>query len=231
MNLVSTNNYLNINSQYVLMSFYGNIDDFKMGFRNEALNIIALNSGRQIMVCRKEKKTNNKVFLSAKKSFSSEFTISEYGKKLMHEYIKNNGHIIKEREETNYIAELFYINDIPGTDLRFWQELYTQKEFCLWDPKNGPYKYYTEKRKLDSINMREKSVLWILRVYKMPFTLKLHKDYKEFQNNAILHNEQLRTKLLKDFIRVNSPPSSRIVEFRKRCENISDIVKKYRKIS
>jgi len=210
------------------MSFYGNIDDFKMGFRNEALNIIALNNGSQIMVCRKEKKTNNKVFVSAKKTFGSEFTISEYGNKLMYEYVKNNGRIIKEREETNHIAELEFIDNIPGTDLRFWQELYNQKEFCLWDPKNGPYKYYTEKRKLDSMNMREKSVLWLLRVYKIPFTLKLHEDYKEFQNNAILHNEKLRTKIAEGFYKNQFAPVLSDSEFRRRRENILDIIEKYK---
>jgi len=210
------------------MSIYGNIEDFRMGIKNEVLNVIALNKGYQIIICKKEEKTNNKVFLFAKKAFGSDFAFSEYGNKLMYEYVKNNGRIIKEREETNHIAELEFIDNIPGTDLKFWQELYNQKEFCLWDPKNGPYKYYTEKRKIDSINMREKSVLWILRVYNIPFSLKLHKDYNEYQNTALLHNEQLRIKIAEGFYRNEFAPVLSDSEFRKRRENILNIIEKYR---
>lgn len=188
-------------------------EDFEMGISDEVINIRALEQGKQIVICRSQKKSNNHIFLIPKVSFDSGFVPSENGRKLMYNPI--------EKDTTQYIAEIIEYLPVPGTNRKFWEDLYNEKEFNLWEIDNGPLKFFKE-------SSRNQMFLWIFRVYEMSFKISVDKDFeRSTMNNARICNLDTIKKIQSGFLNKEFKPILTDEEFESRKKKILELTKKY----
>jgi predicted type IV restriction endonuclease len=186
-------------------------ENFSWGISDEVINIKALQNGKQIILCKTQEKKNNYIFLLPKTSFKSDFTPSEIGRKLMVGPI--------EKETTKYVAKIEYLS-IPGKDKKFWQELYEEQEFNLWVIDEGPWKYFTRSSK-------HKMLLWIFRVYEMPFEIKVGMDFTRHMTSAKLTNQGTLKRIQSGFDNSEFTAVLTDDEFEKRKKKITEIARKY----
>lgn len=185
---------------------------FALGFSNGIINIKALKEGTHIMFCQRETPTQPYFFLVEGTSDPKEYTPSENGYKLQR---KPNEHNF-----TKHIAEVKSFT-VSGRKRELWDNLYKSGEFDLWEIDEGPMKYFEKKRGGEFI--------WILRVYELPFLLKIGEDFKQ--------------RILSDYIIVNTSTLARIKqawegnqcraliaeeEFRRKRQRIMDIIEQYK---
>ncbi len=188
-------------------------EDFEMGISDEVINIRALEQGKQLVICRSQKKSNNHIFLIPKVSFDSDFVPSENDRKLMYNPI--------EKDITQYIAEIVEYLPVPGTNKKFWEELYNEQEFNLWEIDNGPLKFFKE-------SSRNQTFLWIFRVYEMSFKISVGKDFERFtMNNAGICNLDTLKKIQSGFSNGEFKPVLTVEEFENRKKKILGLAKKY----
>lgn len=187
-------------------------ENFSTGISDEVINIIALQQGKQIILCKSHEKPNNYIFLLPKTTNKSDFEPSEKGWKMMSEII--------DKDTCKYVAEIEYL-PIPGKNKNFWQELYNEGEFELWDIERGPYKYFTR-------SSRKKMLLWIFRVYEMPFEISKNVDFKRQPHGSakIINTEKLK-KIQDWFDEGKFSSVQRDDEFEKRKKKIREIARKY----
>ena len=207
--------------------------DFELGYVNEAANILAVQEGKQIIVCGHKRLPNDKVFLvPTMYPTSNNFTYSEHGKKIISSYgykinksyKMKNREKIKESSEIKYVAIVDYIPNVPGKNKQFLQELYEIGEFNLWEIENGPLKYFTES-KMDGIFL-------VLRSYKMPYAIYKNEDFSYIWNGKTqrkpkLTDERTRAKIAEDFYNNKFIPVLTDEEYNKRVNKIKSIVDKY----
>lgn len=187
---------------------------FSMGISDEVINIRALQNGQQIILCENIEKSSRYIFLVAKSSFASDFEPSEEGRKLMH-------NPIVESYSTRYVAEINYL-PIPGKNRSFWEELYDGQEFNLWSIDSGPLKYFNR-------SQRKKMLLWIFRVYEMPFEIKAKVDFKPpHMNNTSICNPDTLKKIQSGFDNGQFTPVLSAADFERRATRIKEIADKYR---
>lgn len=186
--------------------------DFSMGISDEVINIRALQQGKQISLCKTHEKTNNYVFLVPKSSFESDFEPSEIGRKLM------GGHI--GEDTTKYVAKIEYLHNIPGKSKGFWQDLYDEKEFNLWDIEKGPWEYFDRSK-------RQKMILWIFRVYEMPFEIKVKEDFTRHMLNSHIINLETLKRIQSGFNNGEFRPVLTDNEFERRKNKIMEIARKW----
>jgi hypothetical protein len=186
---------------------------FLMGISDEVINIRALQTGKQIVSCKTHKKNNPYIFLVAKGSFKSDFEPSEEGHKLMHEPIV-------ESDISRHVAKIEYLS-IPGKNRNFWQELYDGQEFNLWSIDSGPLMYFNRSKK-------NKMLLWIFRVYEMPFEIKVKVDFKPpHMNNTSIHKPATLEKIQVGFDNGEFTPVISDADFERRTTRIKEIADKY----
>jgi len=186
--------------------------NFSMGIADEVINVRALQQGKQIILCKNHEKSNNFVFILPKTTFKSEFKPSKTGHMLM------NGPI--ECNTTKYVAKIEYL-PVPGTKKGFWQDLYDEKEFNLWDIEDGPLKYFNG-------SDRSKMLFWIFRVYEMPFEMKINEDFKppHMLNSSIINPDILK-KIQSGFNNGDFTPVLTEDEFERRKKKITQIIDKW----
>lgn len=190
----------------------GPTENFSEGISDEVINIIGLQRGKQIILCKTHEKKNKYIFLLPKTSIQSDFEPSETGRKLMSVPISS--------DTSKYVAKIDYL-PIPGKNKEFWQELYNEGEFELWDIDRGPYKYFTRSSK-------SKMLLWIFRVYEMSFEIKKDLDFIRFpMGHAKLINPETLKKIQSGFNEGKFSPVLRDDEFEKRTNKIQEIARKY----
>lgn len=187
-------------------------ENFSMGISDEVINIRALRQGKQIILCKTNEKTNDHIFLLPKTSFQSHFEPSEIGRKLMDDPIEN--------DTTKYIAKIKYLL-IPGKNRGFWEKLYNEGEFNLWNIDNGPLRYFNRSK-------RSKMLLWILRVYEMPFEIKVESDFNRGpRGNASISNLETLKRIQSGFDNDEFRPVLTDDEFERRKKKITEIARKY----
>lgn len=190
-----------------------NKERFLMGISDEVINIRALQTGKQIVLGKTDKKSNPYIFLVAKRSFKSDFKPSEAGHKLMHEPIV-------ESDISRHVAKIEYLS-IPGKNRNFWQELYDEQEFNLWSIDSGPLMYFNRSKK-------NKMLLWIFRVYEMPFEIKVKEDFKPpHMNNTSIHKPSTLEKIQVGFGNGEFAPVISDADFERRTRRIKGIADKY----
>lgn len=190
--------------------------DFSMGIADEVINIRELQKGNQIIICRNNKKSNDFVFLLPKTTFKSKFKPSEKGRMLMNGLIECN--------TTKYIAKIEYLS-VPGNVKGFWQDLYDEEEFDLWDIEGGPFKYFNESKKSEML-------VWIFRVYEIPFEIKINEDFRppHMLNSSII-NPNILKKIQSGFKNGDFTPVLNEDEFERRKKKITQIADKWIDIS
>jgi len=185
---------------------------FYEGIAVEWINIIALQQGLQIILCKKHEKKNKYIFLIPKTSFKSNFEPSKTGLRLMRTPISI--------DYCKYVAKIEYLL-VPGRNKNFLQELYDQDEFKLWDIDMGPYKYFNS-------NRNRKMLLWFLRVYEMPFVIKEGSDFiRQPRGNCKIINSVTLKKIQSSFSEGKFSPVLPDDEFKKRTNKIREIAQKY----
>jgi hypothetical protein len=185
--------------------------NFSLGISDEVINIKALQNGIQIILCKTHEKANHYIFLIPKTSYQSDFEPSERGKQLMKDSI--------DKDTTKYVAKIEYL-PIPGKNKKFWQELYNEKEFDIWNP-DQPYKYFSRSKK-------SKMLLWILRVFEMPFEIRIGKDFsREPMGNAKISNSETLKRIQSGFDKGEFKPVQEDDEFERRKKKIMEIARKY----
>ncbi|MEN6378283.1 MAG: type I restriction enzyme HsdR N-terminal domain-containing protein [Methanofastidiosum sp.] len=239
-NLINSTEYSiyksNIINNYSDRKYYINRkkEDFELGYVNEAANILAVQEGKQIIICGHKRLPNDKVFLvptkypDSKKFMPSEHgeeIISAYGQRINKSYKIENKEEIKESNEINYVAIVDYIPNVPGRNEQFLQELYDIGEFNLWDIKHGPLKYFTESKM--------SGIFLVLRSYKMPFAIYKNEDFSYVWNGKSQHKpkiirEETRKKIVEGFKNREFTPVLSDDEYKKRVNTINQIVRKYR---
>lgn len=189
-------------------------EKFSMGISDEVINIRALQNGKQIILCKTTERSSHYIFLVAKSSFTSDFKPSEEGRKLMHKPII-------ESEIIRHVAKIDYL-PIPGRNRDFWQELYDGQEFNLWSIDSGPLKYFSRSQK-------NKMLLWIFRVYKMPFEMKTKVDFNPPRmNNTTICNPDTLKRIQSGFDNGEFTPVISSADFERRAARIKEIADKYR---
>lgn len=187
--------------------------DFELGISDEAINILALQRGEQISLCKSIKKNNHHIFLASKVSFNSDFTPSPAGLRLQH------GHMIDRN--CQYVAALEYLS-IPGRNRNFWQAMKDAGEFCLWEIDKGPYEYFMRSQK-------SKELLWLLRVYLMPFKMIDGRDFHRGpRGNLKVANAETLARVQNGFFQNTFKPVLEAGEYQRRKQEISAIAKRFR---
>jgi hypothetical protein len=187
--------------------------DFSDGVVEELLNYIALSQGTTIMTCKtwEKPKQNRRIFLLPKQS-PSDYSPSIMGRELLEKY----RHI--QKDGTRYIAEIKEVLEVPGKNLQFWKELCNIKEFDIWKPE--------EPHRLFSLNTRRnKSVIWILLVYRMPFDIVKGIDFEQQRHHAWITNDETLSKIQEGFALREF--TSVCPDFERRMMEIKAIVDKY----
>lgn len=188
-------------------------DDFRLGHLNDLVNIRALQKGFQICLCRGARKSNDRIFLFKPTNPYSVYTMSENATRLLLDPI--------DHHVTQYVAEIDEYLEIPGRNPRFWEALYDEGEFNLWDIDDGPLAYFEDKRTM---------LLWILRVYKMPFEIYKGEDFKWIShvNGRIIDEETLK-RIQNGFRNHEFKPVLTDAKFERKKEKIIKIANRYKK--
>jgi len=196
-----------------------NKGDFITGYSDEIVNVNALIEGKQIVLCKSYQLSNNRIFLLHKSSFQSKFTCSSFAEAFYYSP--------KQLNTCNYIAEVVFL-PIPGKNESFWNEMFENKEFNLWDIKSGPMKYFEGKKGNRSM------YFWLLRVYKLTkesgesIALLKDKDYKSgTMGNFRLINEVKQKEILYGFLNNEFLAVLSDLEFTNRATQIMATIKKY----
>lgn len=188
---------------------------FSMGISDEVINIRALQNGKQIILCKAHEKSTRYIFLVAKKSFKSKYKESVEGLKLKFSPIV-------ESDITRHVAKIEYLT-IPGNKSSFWQELYDEQEFNLWSIDSGPLQYFNSQQK------SHKMLLWIFRVYKMPFEITAKVDFNPpYMNNTRICNQDTLKRIQSGFDNGEFTPVLSATDFERRDARIKEIAYKYR---
>lgn len=188
-------------------------EDFSMGIADEIINFIALTQGKQIILCKKRKSPNDCIFLIPKKRVSKvDFVPSEIGRKLMK--------IDIDVDVTKYVAKVDYIPNIPGDNREFWEEIYSEGEFNLWDIDGGPMKYFSKSK-------RDNMLFWVFRVYEMPFKIKEGVDFVRLGRQPKIVNPETLKRIQSGFNNGEFKPVLSDDEFEKKKKKIEKIVRKY----
>jgi len=185
--------------------------DFAKGISDEVINIRALWQGKQIVLCKAYEKTNNRIFLLPKTTFEGAFTPSEEGRKLMPGFIETN---------IKYVAEIDEYLPIPGKNRKFWEELYNEGEFNLWVIDKGPLLFFGR-------SQRNEMLLWILRVYEMPFELEANKDFERGPRGNNRMKEEALGKIQTEFSNSKFEPVLTDDDFKRRKKKITEIAHRY----
>ena len=157
------------------------------GEADKAINIHAMMMGRQIMLCKTKKITNEKQFIFLWPSrgeytdnrivfekrykndlnrFGSVFLLSEIGSR----YKKNNLIQSNNTQKSKTIATVDYIKIRPNR--KMFEELRACGEFSLWDIEHGPMRYFRYKNG----ELRKKGYIAIYRPYKLPKGTNIHRS-------------------------------------------------------
>ena len=140
--------------------------------------------------------------------------MSENATRFLHDPI--NAHL------TRYVAEIDEYLPIPGKRRRFWEALYDEGEFDLWDIDEGPLAYFKEKSNM---------LLWILRVYEMPFEILEGKDFEWISHvNGRIINMDILKRIQSGFRNHEFKPVLHDVEFQRRKDKIVQIAKRYKRL-
>lgn len=187
-------------------------DDFSMGVVDEVINIRALRAGEQIVLCKTYRKSNNRIFLLPKVSFASDFEPSEFAEPFLAEPVR--------RDVTRHVAEIEYLS-VPGESRAFWEELFKLGEFNLWDVDEGPLVYF------EGVEDK-RALLWILRVYELPFRLAEGEDFERGRRGtaSITNDESLR-KIQAAFAQGECEPVVADPEFERRNQVIISTAQRF----
>ena len=196
---------------------------------DKRVNVNALWSGKQILLCKKMQKMTlineeGWVGLWPTKSGESQmknrdlpvrsvdFALSGAG----YHYFQN---IYNEYTKNKYIAKVEYYQ-IDGTQLSLWQDLKDADEFILWDIELGPYKYFKSGKR--------KNFLAIYRVYEIDNEIK-ESDIRD-RNNILPRNKKLSEEKSQKIINnlSNAKPVLSDSEFDERKNKILKIIENYR---
>ena len=195
-------------------------DDFRFGHTNELVNIRALQEGYQICLCQKTREYYDLIFLYKKTTRESKYKKSKNAQQF--DFLPINRHV------TKYAAEVKGYLEVPGRNREFWEELYEEGEFDLWDIDKGPMKYFESKRW--KINY-----LMILKVFKIPFLLREEKDFIRGGSPGVrliggtgeIINDETLKKMQTAFRMGKFEPVLDEVVFEQRLENIEKIAEKH----
>jgi len=196
------NNNLNINIE---------AEKFSQGISDEVINILAIYKGKQIILCKSYEKKNPYIFLLPKTSIISDFTPSPIGNQYLEQSYSS--------DYCEYVANIQYLK-IPGRNRDFWKALYEIEEFNLWKIDEGPYKYFTRSSK-------KKMLLWVFKVYKMPFKMYKNKDFSIHMGNAKIENFETLKRMQDGF---KNKEFKQIINdniFIERKNKIEEIIRKY----
>jgi len=142
--------------------------DFTKGYSDEVININAIIEGKQFVLCKSKELSNKRIFLVHKSTLKTDFVPSIHAKPY--------NHFPEQRDVCKHIAELEFI-EIPGKSKKFWDKMFQNTEFDLWEIETGPWLYFTRRKKENS-----RMYFWIIRAYELSEELYLTKgidnDYK-----------------------------------------------------
>jgi len=191
-------------------------EDFSMGIADEVINIRALRAGEQIVLCKKHRKSNNRIFLLPKVSFASDFEPSEAGRQYLQKPI--------ERDTTRHIAEIEYL-PIPGRERPFWKDLFERGEFNLWDVDAGPLLYFEGADDSETL-------FWILRVFELPFNLEEGVDFERGPHgHASIMDDRSLTRIQTAFAQGRCEPILEDAEFQRRRQAIASVARHHREVA
>ncbi len=197
---------------------YGSRENFEVGRPFEDANYLALREGLQIVICQKQELSNNHIFMTPKASEKTKFIPSKEGKKVVEKYGPIN------RENTEHVSVIEDYLSIPGKDRKFWKEMKEEKIFYMWAIEGGPRKFFEGANKM---------LLWVLRVYELPFTLTKEEDYGALgRTYKIFEDKGSLEKLVKIINLYESDELDAVIEsneeFYERKKKIKEIIDKHR---
>jgi predicted type IV restriction endonuclease len=132
--------------------------------RNEQVNIVALSRGKQTVLCSNLKSGTYYVLLPTKagpQNGKLRFELSPEGERFERQIHSEYGGSL-DRYPLKYIAESYSSYNLRKNTLNFWVAMKNEGLFTLWDPENGPKKYFD----------KTQGKIQILRVYEIDRDLK-----------------------------------------------------------
>jgi len=183
--------------------------DFKCGLVDEVVNIRALAKGYQIISCKtREACTSNYVYLREMVTFKSKFKLSPNANQFMNNPPNPHG--------VSYISKIEYVN-IPYDKRRFWEQMYNNGEFNLWDIQDGPEKLFK--------TISKNHYFVFFRVYKLPFEIHSGIDYNICGRSETINNGMTLIKMQNAYNKCECEPILNNDEYEKRYKKIMNVIK------